>query len=49
MQDYMGDLAHWQRQLDAAGIEYDVSNLAGCTFPEIDRYVKNLLAAERKN
>lgn len=44
MYDYRGDFSRWQEQLDDAGIDYDITNLAGCTYSEIDRYVRGLIA-----
>lgn len=35
---------NWQKQLDAVGIDFDITNLAGCTFREIDAYIKLILA-----
>lgn len=50
MYDYRGNFSRWQELLDDAGIDYDITNLAGCTYSEIDRHVKAILAraTERK-
>lgn len=48
--DYDGDFSDWQKQLDDAGIDYDITNLIGCTYKEINGFVKQLIAkAERKD
>lgn len=48
MYDYEGDFSHWQKQLDDADIDYDVTNLAGATYKEIDNFVKNLISSHEK-
>ena len=42
--DYTGDFDYWQSKLDAAGIDYDVRNLAGASCEEINREVNNMVA-----
>ncbi len=42
-EDYDGDFDFWQRELDAAGVDFDVSGLGGATYEEIDSYVALLL------
>lgn len=39
MYDYDGDMKHYQKQLDAAGVDYDITNLCGCTQREIMDFV----------
>jgi hypothetical protein len=49
MQDYDGSLwKHWQKKLDDAGIDYDITNLTGATVTEINDYVE-ILQIQKKN
>lgn len=45
MRDYDGDFSYWQRKLDAAGVNYDITNLTGCTFTEIDKFVESIISS----
>lgn len=42
--DYEGSMAEYQKQLDDAGINFDVSALAGAAESEINATVKYLLS-----
>lgn len=50
MRDYdnYNQMQVWQKQLDDAGIDYDISNLSGCTYREIQGMV-NCLLNQKKN
>lgn len=39
MYDYDGDMKNFQKKLDDAGVDFDISNLCGCTFKEISEFV----------
>jgi|GEM_PF-1839180 len=41
--DFTGDLSAYQRQLDEAGIDFDITNLAGLTKREIECVMGGLL------
>lgn len=43
MRDYDGDFTHWQKQLDNAGVIFDVTNLCGATESEIENVVASLI------
>lgn len=50
MRDYdnYNQMKEWQKQLDDAGIDYDISNLSGCTYREIQGMVNSLLNSKKK-
>lgn len=50
MRDYdnYNQMQIWQKQLDDADIDYDVSNLSGCTYREIQGTVTSLLNRKKK-
>ena len=49
MYDYDGDFSHWQDKLDAEGIDFNVSNLAGATYNEIESTVNYYLSYAKRN
>jgi hypothetical protein len=42
--DFDGPFDEWQRRLDEAGVDYDITNLAGATFAEIEGFVRRMEA-----
>lgn len=42
MRDYDGDMKFFQKQLDDAGVDYDITNLCGCTQREIMDFVHSM-------
>lgn len=42
--DFFGRFDKWQKQLDDAGIDFDVRTLCGATHKEIEGYVNMRLA-----
>jgi len=48
MLDYEGDLSIYQKQLDEAGIDFDITNMAGARKSEIEGYVGALIAAKTR-
>ena len=48
MRDYSGSLKDFQKQLDEAKINYDVTLLCGCTYSEIRGVVNSLLEQKAK-
>ena len=45
MYDYGGSMTLFQNALDLAGIDYDISNISGCTYREIVSTVATLIKA----
>lgn len=39
MFDYSGSFEGYQKQLNEAGVDYDITNLCGCTRSEIESFV----------
>lgn len=39
MRDYDGSMEGYQEQLDMAGVDYDITDLCGCTRREIESVV----------
>jgi len=46
--DFTGDLSIYQKQLDEAGIDFDIANLAGATKREIESVMGALLMTAAK-
>lgn len=45
--DYEGSMKKYQKMLDDAGVDFDVTLLAGCTEPEIKATVKEMIDYKR--
>lgn len=46
MFDYRGNFEEFKRRLEAAGVKYDITLLAGCTRLEIEKTVEGLIHAK---
>lgn len=49
MLDHDGNFTRYQQQLDAAGIDFDITNLAGATSREITQFVHLLMQRKAVN
>ena len=47
MYDYDGDFGSWQKMLDDAGVNADISMMAGATRTQIESTVKRLIKMQR--
>ena len=43
MYDYSGDFSHWQKKLDAAGVEFNARSLEGASYIQIDDCINAIL------
>lgn len=45
--DYFDDMEEFQKQLDEAKIDYNITNLAGCTYSELANIVSYMIAFKK--
>ena len=48
VRDYDGGMGKYQAELDAAGIDFDITNLCGATKREIEGFVSNLISVSER-
>lgn len=48
MLDYVGSMDTYQKRLDMAGINYDITLLAGATQSEVEGFVNGLIYARKE-
>lgn len=48
MQDYIGDMNIYQKRLDEAGVDFDITTMAGAALREIQAYTDYLIRKEKE-